>query len=120
MKPPRIARLRELGLSLPLFLFAAAILGLPFVVHHTINAHAQSEALREARAFSSVISIVRSYYANNVSGRIQRANGLAILTERYHNLQGGVPIPATPRRSRPSHPPHVGTPLPGPAWPCTR
>lgn len=95
MKPPRIARLRELGLSLPLFLFAAAILGLPFVVHHTINAHAQSEALREARAFSSVISIVRSYYANNVSGRIQRANGLAILTERYHNLQGGVPIPAT-------------------------
>jgi PAS domain S-box-containing protein len=95
MNTPPTARLKALGISLPLLLFAAAIIGLPFVVYHTITAHAQSEALREARAFSSVISIVRSYYANNVSGRIQRANGLAILTERYHNLQGGVPIPAT-------------------------
>lgn len=95
MDTPPAARLRALGVNLPLLLFAAAILGLPFMVYHTISAHAQSEALREARAFSSVISIVRSYYANNVSGRIQRANGLAILTERYHSLQGGVPIPAT-------------------------
>ena len=95
MDKPLSARIRASGISLPLLLFAAAIIGLPFVVYHTITAHAQSEALREARAFSSVISIVRSYYANNVSGRIQRANGLAILTERYHTLQGGVPIPAT-------------------------
>lgn len=88
-------RLRKLGINLPLMIFAAAVIGLPFVIHQTISTHAKSEALREARAFSSVISIVRSYYANNVSGRIQRANGLAILTERYHDLQGGVPIPAT-------------------------
>ncbi|MEY4862472.1 MAG: hypothetical protein RLZ51_567, partial [Pseudomonadota bacterium] len=88
-------RLGELGLNLPLLVFALAMLGLPFMIYKTIGDHARSEALREARAFSSVISIVRSYYANNVSGRIQQANGLAILTEQYHKLQGGVPIPAT-------------------------
>lgn len=88
-------RLGELGLNLPLLVFALALLGLPFMIYKTIGDHARSEALREARAFSSVISIVRSYYANNVSGRIQQANGLAILTEQYHKLQGGVPIPAT-------------------------
>lgn len=88
-------RLHTLGLSLPLLVFTAALAGLPFVIYKTLSDHAGSEALREARAFSSVISIVRSYYANNVSGRIQQANGLAILTEQYHTLKGGVPIPST-------------------------
>ena len=57
--------------------------------------HAESEALKDARAFSSVISIVRSYYASNVSARILAGHGNVVLTERYKEFPGGVPIPAT-------------------------
>jgi adenylate cyclase len=57
--------------------------------------HAEREALKDARAFSSVISIVRSYYASNVSARILAGHGNVVLTERYKEFPGGVPIPAT-------------------------
>lgn len=90
-----LARWQKAGLSAALILFLLTLAGLPFVLHRTLNAHARGEALREARAFSSVISIVRSYYANNVSARILQSDGKVTLTERYHNIPGGVPIPAT-------------------------
>lgn len=86
---------RKAGLSPALVLFLLALAGLPYVLHRTLNSHARGEALREARAFSSIISIVRSYYTNNVSARILQSNGSVTLTERYHNTPGGVPIPAT-------------------------
>ena len=61
---------RRAGITPALALFLAALLAGPFVMYSALVRHAEFEALKGARAFSSVISIVRSYYAANVSGRL--------------------------------------------------
>lgn len=79
-----------------MWLFVIALVGLPFVVFHSIRDHAESEAQRNARQFNQLISTMRSYYTQNVAGRILNSGGAPItLTENYHDLPGGVPIPAT-------------------------
>ena len=79
-----------------MWLFVAAFVGLPFVVFHSIWDHAESEARRNAQQFNLLISTMRSYYSDNVAGRILGSRGAPItLTERYHDTPGGVPIPAT-------------------------
>lgn len=89
-------RWKRLGLSPALLVFIVALAGLPFAIYWVVYGHAQNEALRNAQQFSRVISTFRSYYATNVAGRILGSGGAAIvLTENYHQLQGGVPIPAT-------------------------
>lgn len=90
-----LARLRRAGLAPALTLFLLALLAGPFVMYSALIHHAENEALRDARAFSGVISIVRSYYAANVSARLLSAPGHATVTERYRDIPGAVPIPAT-------------------------
>lgn len=87
--------IRKLGLTPALTVFLFALLAGPVVMYVALVRHAENEALKDARAFTSVISIVRSYYASNVSSRILRSNGHAVLSERYAEIPGGVPIPAT-------------------------
>lgn len=98
--PPPRQRAREdrwrfAGLTPALAVFLLALTAGPFVMHSALVNHAEREALKDARAFSSVITIVRSYYASNVSGRILASGGHATLSERYREIVGGVPIPAT-------------------------
>lgn len=88
-------RWRELGMTPALVIFLTAMIALPFALYHSLRNHAELESMRDARAFSSVISVVRSYYAANVSGRILQNNGVVTVTDRYHQVPGGVPIPAT-------------------------
>lgn len=83
------------GLTPALTVFLLALIAGPLVMYLALVHHAEREALKDARAFSSVISIVRSYYANNVSARILAGHGKVTLTENYKDLPGGVPIPAT-------------------------
>jgi len=87
--------LRRAGLTPSLSLFLLALLAGPFVMYSALIHHAENEALKDARAFSGVISVVRSYYAANVSGRLLSAPGHAVVTERYRDIPGAVPIPAT-------------------------
>jgi PAS domain S-box-containing protein len=87
---------RLFALSPVMWVFVIALIGLPFVVFYSIRDHAESEAQRNARQFNQLISTMRSYYNQNVAGRILNSGGAPItLTENYHNLPGGVPIPAT-------------------------
>ena len=86
---------RHAGLTPALGLFLVTLLAGPFVMYAALLRHAESEALKDARAFSSVISIVRSYYAANVSGRLLQGGGHVAVSDRYRELPGGVPIPAT-------------------------
>lgn len=87
--------LRRAGLTPALGLFLVTLLAGPFVMYAALLRHAETEALKDARAFSSVISLVRSYYAANVSGRLLQGGGHVAVSERYRELPGGVPIPAT-------------------------
>ena len=88
-------RLRSTGLTPALTVFLLSLMAGPVVMYVALLHHAEREALKDARAFSSVISIVRSYYASNVSARILAGHGQVTLTERYKEFPGGVPIPAT-------------------------
>lgn len=86
---------RRTGLTPALSVFLVALMAGPVVMYLALVHHAETEALKDARAFSSVISIVRSYYASNVSSRILAGGGHVTLSERYREIKGGVPIPAT-------------------------
>ncbi len=85
----------DVGLTPAFLVFLVALIGLPFVLYLALVRHAESEALRDARSLSNVITIVRSYYAANVSGRLLQSDSKAILSENYHRIAGAIPIPAT-------------------------
>lgn len=89
------SRFRAYGLTPAFLLFLVALIGLPFVLYEALRQHAANEAIRDARSLSAMISIVRSYYAANVSGRLLQSQGKATLSENYHQIEGGIPIPAT-------------------------
>jgi PAS domain S-box-containing protein len=75
--------------------FVAAALALPAVMYRALDEHTGHEALRQARAITLVATAVRSYYATNVVGPAIRNNGSVTLSEDYHKIDGGIPIPAT-------------------------
>ena len=85
-------RLKCTGLTPALFL--VALMAGPVVMYLALVHHAEREALKDARAFSSMISIVRSYYASNVTGRIMAAGGVQVsLSENYREIAGACPSP---------------------------
>lgn len=83
------------GITWKLGLFLIALLGLPVVIYSSLQLHAEDESLRLAKSFSSVISTVRSYYANNVARNVLDGHSKVTLSENYKNIPGGIPIPAT-------------------------
>lgn len=87
--------IKKSGVTWTLSIFLLLLLGLPFVIYQSLAIHAEDESLRLARSFSSAISSIRSYYTKNVASRILESHGQVTLTERYRDLKGGVPIPAT-------------------------
>lgn len=85
----------DVGLTPAFLVFLVALIGLPLVLYLALVRHAESEALRDARSLSQVITIVRSYYAANVAGRLLQSDTKAVLSENYHRIAGAIPIPAT-------------------------
>jgi two-component system sensor histidine kinase/response regulator len=73
----------------------AVLIALPLGIYFSLLHQAELRSQREAQALSSVVSVFRAYYASNVAGRILANGGQATLTENYHEIPGGVPIPAT-------------------------
>ncbi len=58
--------------------------------------HLSDEALRRQTGdLNAVISDIRAYYATNVVGRVLGNDGKATPTDNYHDVEGGIPIPAT-------------------------
>lgn len=75
--------------------FLLVLIGLPVVLYATLTRHATTESLRDARAMSQVISQIRTYYADNVAGRVQDHTGPVTVTEHFREVPGGIPLPAT-------------------------
>jgi two-component system sensor histidine kinase/response regulator len=76
-------------------LLLTVVVALPVGIFYSLTHQAEQRAQREAQALSSIISVFRAYYATNVAGRIQSGGGQVTLSENYHQIPGGVPIPAT-------------------------
>ncbi|MFM7362581.1 MAG: PAS domain-containing protein, partial [Cyanobium sp.] len=49
----------------------------------------------QAEEISSLVTDIRAYYADNVISRLQAADGKAVYSEKYRDVHGGIPIPAT-------------------------
>lgn len=83
------------GLGPVMWAFVVAALALPAVMYRTLDEHTGHEALRQAEAITLVATAARSYYATNVVGPALRNKGAVTLSSDYHNIEGGIPIPAT-------------------------
>lgn len=98
LRPSLLVRIQSLqlwGLGPSMWAFVVSALALPFVMYQTLDEHTSHEALRQARSITLVATAVRSYYTSNVVGPAIRNNGVVSLSDRYHDLNGGIPIPAT-------------------------
>ena len=74
----------------------ALLVGLPIAVWLDLSNLAETNLLRQASDFNSVISGVRSYYATNVVGRVLATHGEGTqVSPHYETIPGAIPIPAT-------------------------
>lgn len=76
-------------------LVALAITLLPISVWLDLRNLSDQNLRTQAQTLNRVISVVRSYYAANVVGRIIAAGGQAHPMSNYEDRPGGIPIPAT-------------------------
>ena len=49
----------------------------------------------EAVEIASLVDNIRAYYSQNIVSNVQEGEGKVVLSERYHDVKGGIPIPAT-------------------------
>ncbi len=49
----------------------------------------------EAVEIASLVDNIRAYYSQNIVSNVQEGEGKVVLSERYHDFKGGIPIPAT-------------------------
>ncbi|HYB09569.1 MAG TPA: adenylate/guanylate cyclase domain-containing protein [Alphaproteobacteria bacterium] len=94
MNAPRTARgrLRKL---VPIWLVLGLLLGLPIAVWLDLRDLSEASLQRQARDLNSIITSVRSYYANNVVSRVLTAPGGVRVVHNYEAIPGAIPIPAT-------------------------
>lgn len=78
-----------------LTLILTLVVVVPLGIYFSLDYQARKMSRDEAQSLTNVISIFRSYYATNVAGRILSGGGQVTLSENYHQIQDGVPIPAT-------------------------
>ncbi|HEY2534200.1 MAG TPA: adenylate/guanylate cyclase domain-containing protein [Xanthobacteraceae bacterium] len=76
-------------------LVALLLLGLPIAVWLDLSKLAETNLLRQASDLNSIISSVRSYYANNVVSRVLASPGMTKVVHNYKEFPGAIPIPAT-------------------------
>lgn len=82
----------------PLYLIVLVLLGvlaLPVAVWRDLENISDVNLERQARTLNSVISGVRSYYAENVVGRVVSSGGQTLTMHNYSEVDGAIPIPAT-------------------------
>ncbi|MGI9394075.1 MAG: adenylate/guanylate cyclase domain-containing protein [Boseongicola sp.] len=73
----------------------AALVALPVAIWLDLKNLSDQNMLRQATSLNNIITSVRSYYAQNVVGRILAADGETRLLHNYEEVSGAIPIPAT-------------------------
>ena len=87
---------RAQNLFLVWLLAITMVVAVPLGMYQSLVNQSAQRSLREAQTLSTIIAVFRAYYATNVAGRILGAGAAPItLTDRYHDVPGGLPIPAT-------------------------
>jgi adenylate cyclase len=89
---PRTAKFRSWAL-IPLVLLLLA--GLPLAVWLDLKNLSERALRLQATDLNSVITSVRTYYANNVVARVLSVPGHSSVVHNYQSIPGAIPIPAT-------------------------
>jgi len=76
-------------------LLVVLLAGLPLAVWLDLRYVTRTELDTQAKALSTAITGIRDFYSSDVAGRVQAANGHAVVTAQYQSVTGGIPIPAT-------------------------
>ena len=76
-------------------LVALLLAGLPLAVWLDLRYITKTALTTQARALSKAITGIRDFYASDIVGRIEAANGQTVVTAHYQSVRGGIPIPAT-------------------------
>jgi len=71
------------------------VAGLPLAVWLDLRYITKTALATQAAALSTAITGITTFYADDVVGRVQSANGHAVVTAHYQSVRGGIPIPAT-------------------------
>ena len=93
-----VSRAENSLLNRPALLISLVILALvtlPIAVWLDLRQISSDSLSRQAADVNTMISEIRSYYSNNVIGRIQQNDGKAVPVHNYEEVTGGIPIPAT-------------------------
>lgn len=72
-----------------------ALVMLPVVIWADLRNLSDQNMMRQASSLNSIISSVRSYYAQNVVGRILNNESDTQTLHNYSDIDGAIPIPAT-------------------------
>ena len=72
-----------------------ALVALPGAVWMDLKTLSERNLERQATSLNSIITSVRSYYAQNVVSRVLSAEGDTVPLHNYLDVNGAIPIPAT-------------------------
>ena len=89
-----VKTMRSRGLVLGL-LIIVLLAGLPIAVWLDLSNLSDAALHRQASDLNSVITSMRSYYANNIVARVFASPGMTQVSHNYENIPGAIPIPAT-------------------------
>ncbi|MHA7774523.1 PP2C family protein-serine/threonine phosphatase [Roseibium sp. M-1] len=78
-----------------LLLVVLGLAMLPVAVWMDLRAISDDSLKSQAIDLDQAISKIRTYYAQNVIARVQEAPDAITPTHEYHDMPGGIPIPAT-------------------------
>src|SRR5881394_4246697 len=80
---------------LPVLLVVLLLAGLPAAVWLDLRNLSEHSLEAQARDLNSVITSVRTYYAQNVVNRVLNSPGNTEVIHNYKDVPGAIPIPAT-------------------------
>jgi adenylate cyclase len=87
--------LRGRNLALSIVLLIIVLAGLPIAVWLDMRNLSEAALRDRANSLISMIDSVRTYYAENIVGRVEANGGATHVTPDYLDTPGGIPIPAT-------------------------
>jgi len=71
------------------------LVGLPVAILADLRDLSRTALTRQAEEFSKIIDDVRDFYAQDIVARVIAAHGEVHLTNKFREIEGGIPIPAT-------------------------
>lgn len=71
------------------------LVGLPVAILADLRELSRTALTKQAEEFSRIIDDVRNFYAQDVVARVIAAHGEVHPTNKFREIEGGIPIPAT-------------------------